>query len=183
MTDARRILFLDVDGVLNNMTTKERWDGHSYGPQVDAEWGFTGIDSRIVPIFNRLIRQTGALVVVSSTWRLDTSVEELSHVFAGFGMWCEIVGFTPNMRRRPGGWDPYGDTWTVVPRAHEIKAWLDANVGSYESFAIVDDDPSAAEKDDDLFTRSVLTDPDVGLTAEDASKLEEILLTPLRSVA
>ena len=58
MKKGLKIIFLDVDGVLNCKETINRYDG------------FIGIDPFLVAIFNRIIFATDAKIVLSSTWRL-----------------------------------------------------------------------------------------------------------------
>lgn len=53
-----KIIFLDVDGVLNCRGTKARCEG------------FTGIDKKKVALLKQIIDSTDAKVVLSSTWRL-----------------------------------------------------------------------------------------------------------------
>jgi len=52
-----KIIFLDIDGVLNCKETVNRYNG------------FIGIDPFLVAIFNRIIFATDAKIVLSSTWR------------------------------------------------------------------------------------------------------------------
>lgn len=53
-----KIIFLDVDGVLNCRGTKARCEG------------FTGIDKAKVALLKELVDATNAKIVLSSTWRL-----------------------------------------------------------------------------------------------------------------
>ncbi len=53
-----RIVFLDIDGVLNRKATRERLDG------------FIGIDAVLARRLQAILRRAGAQVVLSSTWRL-----------------------------------------------------------------------------------------------------------------
>ena len=52
-----RIIFLDVDGVLNNIHSTERCRG------------FIGIEDSKVEILKEIVNKTGAKIVLSSTWR------------------------------------------------------------------------------------------------------------------
>lgn len=52
-----RIIFLDVDGVLNNDETKERC------------MGFLGIDPAKVQLLKYIVDMTGAEIVLTSTWK------------------------------------------------------------------------------------------------------------------
>jgi hypothetical protein len=54
-----KVIFLDIDGVLNTCKTAERWRG------------LVGIDAVIAGRFARLQEEVGASVVLSSTWRLS----------------------------------------------------------------------------------------------------------------
>lgn len=52
-----KILFLDIDGVVNCQTTKERVNG------------VIGIELRLVALVKQIIENTGCKVVLSSSWR------------------------------------------------------------------------------------------------------------------
>jgi hypothetical protein len=54
-----KVIFLDIDGVLNNSRTVERWRG------------LIGIDASLARRFAELQHSTGAKVVLSLTWRLS----------------------------------------------------------------------------------------------------------------
>ena len=53
------IVFLDVDGVLNSLSTKERIRG------------YTGIDDSKVEVLKHLVEENQAGIVLSSTWKRD----------------------------------------------------------------------------------------------------------------
>lgn len=53
----QRILFLDVDGVLNCWSTKDTWNGH------------IGIDDKKVALLKEIIDATHADIVLVSTWK------------------------------------------------------------------------------------------------------------------
>jgi len=108
-----KVIFLDIDGVLNCLTTKER-----HGP-------FLGIDQKLVKIFNKIIRKTRAKVVLSSTWRLHSgwlkTMEEN-------GLKCEFLGRTISL----------SGTHSAVGRGLEINKWLNEN--KVDKYCIIDDD-------------------------------------------
>lgn len=55
-----KILFLDIDGVLNNSKTQERC------------LGFTGVDKKLAGRLTKWLRDnTEVFIVLSSTWRID----------------------------------------------------------------------------------------------------------------
>jgi hypothetical protein len=107
-----KIIFLDIDGVLNCKTT----DNPRKFPYF--------IDKKLLARLRGLIDATGALIVLSSTWRLDPiGVMAARH----FGI--PIFDLSPDM---PGD-----------ARFKEIKAWLSAHPG-VERYAVIDDE------DDDI---------------------------------
>lgn len=73
-----KILFLDIDGVVNCMYTAQR------------HRGMIGIDPFMALMVDRIIQQTGCKVVLSSTWRLwpDSREEVKKQV-------CEFIDVTP----------------------------------------------------------------------------------------
>ena len=105
----RRVIFLDIDGVLAPI---RRWD--RYG---DVEHG-------CVQVLNEIVASADAEVVVSSTWRHGKSVAQLQAMLDTHGFAGRVVDKTPS--------DIRGAT-----RGEEIAAWLGANpVGA---FVIIDD--------------------------------------------
>lgn len=53
-----KIIFLDVDGVLNDSATKERTPG-----------GYVGVDDDKIEVLAEIVRQAGAQIVLSSSWK------------------------------------------------------------------------------------------------------------------
>src|SRR5262247_3711400 len=76
-----KLLFLDIDGVLNCSVTKERWNG------------LTGIDRRLASMLLQWLSGKDVGVVLSSTWRLYEDTKE--HLAAAGLSW---IGQTPNLR-------------------------------------------------------------------------------------
>lgn len=111
-----KIIFLDIDGVLNYT---ECWVKPEHKNKGCLKW-----DANCVKQLNRIIQETGAKIVVSSTWRLinyDYYVLTKEMDIEG-----EFIGKTINL----------GDDGT---RGDEIKDWLNNN--EVNQFIIVDDDP------------------------------------------
>lgn len=122
-----KILFLDIDGVLNS---HEFWIRcRELGLIPDDQ-----IDPQAVERLNRLTDATGAKIVVSSTWRLpyvwNKQLAMLVTRLQKVGIKAEIIGMTPDHQKQYG-------------RGGEIQAWmLQARQDGMdiESFAILDDD-------------------------------------------
>ena len=144
-----RIIFLDVDGVLNNGT----WAIEMFDKGVRVYHD----DILYEPSLERLkglVEATGAKIVVSSSWRqVPSAYANLTACLERFGL--EIYDKTPYV----GGC-----------RGDDITAWFKRNPGEY-SYAILDDDDDMDGHMDHL----VRTDFDVGLTDEDCERAKDIL--------
>lgn len=135
----RRVIFLDVDGVLNHADAFGRWK---------SLFGSDVLDPECVARLVALAKATGGEVVLSSTWRLIDDARVLIRAV----LWTHgvlVLECTPDLFSLNGG----NNTST---RADEIRAWLSRNP-DVERFAILDDDPSAS-----IDGHTVLTDFDAG---------------------
>ena len=118
-----KIIFLDIDGVLNNDTDDIIYldNGGFYSPN-------------LVLKLNKILSETGAKIVLSSTWRLGLSLQQAQDLLVSIGVSGEVIGITDSI------WDNY------VFRGNEIFKWIKDNenlVGKYyeyEDYVILDDD-------------------------------------------
>jgi hypothetical protein len=118
-----KVIFLDIDGVLNTDASVERDGGRSICPDCLANLA-------------ALVRSTGAKIVLTSTWRLyDDTRARLSVVFREAGLRMAWIDETPHFR--------------YTPRFKEIVDWLRRH--TVEQFAIIDDDPRAGTGLEDNF--------------------------------
>jgi len=85
------LVFLDVDGVLNSTAwfhtifkRKHRAASHPHDH----------LDPTAMGRLNRVLAETGGKVVVSSTWRMGRTVEELQDLFDLHGFEGEVIGKT-----------------------------------------------------------------------------------------
>ena len=102
----------------------------------------------------RVVRATGALIVVSSAWRqIPTCYLHLQEWLAKYDM--EVYDKTPYV----GG-----------ERGDDITAWFKRNPGDWQ-YAILDDDDDMGVHIDHL----VRTDFDLGLTEKEADRCIELL--------
>jgi hypothetical protein len=115
-----KILFLDIDGVLNSAAVLER---QRRGDAIDRD---------MVERVNRIIDATGCKVVISSTWRLLHPLGELKALLRLHGMRDVVIDKTPDLDR------------THNNRGDEIQAWLKQNP-SVEKFVILDDDSDMSD--------------------------------------
>ena len=82
-----KIIFLDIDGVLNHQIWFKNW--HESGKRTDTEEQYNDsmIDPNSISLLNKIIADTGAKVVISSSWRKNNTVETklgLKHLAAEF---------------------------------------------------------------------------------------------------
>jgi hypothetical protein len=116
-----KVLFLDFDGVLN-----------SYEFMRSSPGRLDRLDPAAVSRLNAIVDRSGAKVVISSTWRLKRSLDEIRRLLAELGFRGEVIGRTPDLVGH-GLVDPY------VARCQEIQTWIDGHGEPLESFAILDD--------------------------------------------
>ena len=115
MTTESIVVFLDVDGVLNRA-----------GYRPDESVGLSSwIEAELAARLTVLVRDTGAVVVMSSSWRLGRSLETLRAELRTAGVEVSLIDVTIELRGEP--------------RWAEIEAWCRAHRPA--RFAIIDDEP------------------------------------------
>ncbi len=109
-----RVLFLDVDGVLNRT-------GFHPGESVGLR---SWIEPELARRLSEVIRATGAQIVMSSDWRHGRELEHLRDELQAAGVEGSLLGATPTL----GG-----------ARWREIEAWMIEHDVAPEAVVIVDD--------------------------------------------
>ena len=120
------LVFLDIDGVLvtiETVGTHVQVDGHQFNP----------FSKEAVRQLNRVLVETGADIVVSSSWRCDgPRWDAMMTHFAEQGVQRRPIGRTPDLTRKlPSG------VWATPQRGEEIKLWLGNDT---RAFVVFDDD-------------------------------------------
>ncbi len=145
-----KVLFLDVDGVLNSRATRER------NPS-----GFCGISSELVKKLKEIIDATGAEIVLSSDWKNDWKSRGQDGIYldkklAEYDL--KIIDCTEDI-----DWSKRGAEILLYVKKHKIK-----------TFVIFDDREFEFRKCglEDVF---VQTNPTVGLVAKNVREAVEIL--------
>lgn len=152
-----KVIFLDFDGVLcNRESIFAGYKGHivpkhePYGAHADC-----------VAELNRVVEQTDAVIVVSSTWRKCRNPRAtMTETLKRWGVTGRVIDITPQL---------YGDQYAYKRRGCEIQRWMDHY--PTESFVILDDDSDMAH----LSHRLVRTTMQTGLTKADADRAIAIL--------
>lgn len=119
-----KVLFLDVDGVLNT-------------PNTIREYGRDYINPMKVELLNRL--GGGISVVISSSWRIMEGEAKTRQFLLDAGLKLPIVGFTPDLETEDSWDNTFAESLESV-RRKEIETWLHEHVG-VTHFAILDDMP------------------------------------------
>jgi hypothetical protein len=140
----RRVIFLDIDGVVAPI---RRWD--RYGE----------LEPACVQVLNEIVADSGADVVVSSTWRYGKTVADLQVMLEAAGFIGRVIDTTP-----------VGASGT--DRSDEIAAWLDTH--RVAGYVIVDDHANMGA----LRSRLLLTESGRGLQPADAARAAQILSRP-----
>ena len=119
-----KIIFLDIDGVLNCSSTKERFNE------------YIGVEQSKISLLKEIVEATNAKIVLSSTWRLNmlwykqginVKLDEYNYLvdeLAKQGL--AIFDITPSHK----------DSW----RGREIQEWLDTTTEKIDGYVVIDDD-------------------------------------------
>ena len=116
----KKIIFLDIDGVLRTHKSDLEWSNQLNTPVlkgVNRLFSKSAVDN-----LNEVIILTKAKIVVTSTWRINLSVEELNKIFKERGVIGEVIDKT---------------SINFGGRGLEIKEWLDNN--SVTNYVVLDD--------------------------------------------
>lgn len=142
-----KVIFLDIDGVLtsDDFTQRCAQEGRARLP-----YGMDWLDPRCLGALRIITDTTGAVIVVSSSWR-ELGRDALLKVWELNGIPGDLYGTTPE--------------WILTKR-EAIEQWLKDN--HCDKYVIVDDTDLG-------LPNSCRTDPSTGLTAKDAEQIVRIL--------
>jgi hypothetical protein len=161
-----RLLFLDFDGVLNS---EAYFDAPEFLRATeglsDAEVMLLGharhLDPEKVALLNRLVETLGVGVVISSTWRLRYTLDELNALLKQRGATFHATAVTPRVTEH----DP-----STPLRAREILAYLGSLPAPPDGVVVLDDD-----RLDGFVPGYVAVDGAVGLEARHLGLCAEVL--------
>lgn len=123
----RRVLFLDIDGVLNSTDYLRASGGLVIVPFDHDPAG--RIDPDRVARLNRIVEGIGVDVVLSSSWRAGFTLGEVQRFLRARGFAGRLHDKTPRL--------------SANERHVEIKRWLSQQCPDVERFVVLDDDPGA----------------------------------------
>lgn len=163
-----RVIFLDCDGVLNSQKFFKE-DGNVRTMSHGLSFGASQLDPKALALVDQLVEQSGAKIVISSSWRHLWDVPEIIAMFEsrGFKNIDAIIGKTGNS--------------TTDHRGTEVQEFLDLERERKEvddqhdpitSYVILDDTDQFDTNQRQNFVR---TNPQVGLTPADVKRALNIL--------
>ena len=137
-----KILFLDIDGVLNVDYADRDQFGHIFRDEY-------------VQNLKEIIEKTGVKIVISSTWK-DKGIERMLNLWKERNLPGEIIDITPDCV------DVFEATNIVyydqVKRGHEIKLWLDRHP-EVTKYVILDDIQDFLDEQQDYFVNCSTGEP------------------------
>lgn len=155
-----KVIFLDIDGVLNH-EKHYKWLMETDEPTpLQQVYPYSEFNPESCKILNRIIDETDAKIVLSSSWRLD-GINRMNSLFKHFGL-PRIYDITPSLCGRFGS----------LCRGKEIDKWLSEHP-EVTKYVILDDDTDMEEYQLPFFVK---TDPyKDGLNNDIANKVINIL--------
>lgn len=175
----KKIIFLDIDGVLNAsdytclLALSRRFEANKSGKKYNDEMDNKTrdkygqlFDPRCCQWLKYIIDMTGADIVISSTWR-HSGIQEMQAMWKKRLLSGNIVGITPNHNKI---YNFYKDTKFERFRGVEIESYI--NQHAVKSFCIIDDDSDMLPHQMDNFCK---TNADFGITMDVAERAIEIL--------
>ena len=169
------IIFLDIDGVFNCQLwykehfkeAKKRLKKAVKSKEIERlEYYKSQICPERIGWFNVLCEETNSKVVISSTWRMGKTVQELQEILNHCGATFEIIGKTDH---------------TGYERGTEIAKWLRDNIKpetygkhyyDFYNYAIIDDDSDMLLNQKEHFFQ---TDNYSGLTPTTCYKIKRFI--------
>ena len=150
------IIFLDFDGVVETIY---------WGKDKDGSWSYNihkyGRDElnnkQAIGCLNELYSKVPYDIVVSSTWRIGMTLQQLQTLItkSGFNPKIKVIGMTPILHQQ---------------RGLEIQQWIDDN-NFKDKFVIIDDDSDMCH----LLPVLVRCDCQLGFTIYDYQKALRLL--------
>lgn len=152
-----KVIFLDVDGVLNSRQGRE-------SRERNGSFSAFSLEAEHLKLLKKIVDATDAKIVLSSSWRYRFWDDKIAHLKEG-PLYYALCAHLRKYEMQLYDVTPY--IRYDVTRGDEIRAWLNMNRG-IERFVILDDENDfyASQLEDYL----VQVSSETGLTEDDCSK-------------
>lgn len=159
----RKVIFLDIDGVLSPRWWDSDKQSDNYGRLFDA---------KAVANLSKIIEETEADIVISSSWK-NIGLVELQNMWRDRGLPGKIVDITPDyMSDELLLKEDSSNVDYLYERGSEIQGWLLLHGDEISRFVIIDDMDDILPEQQSHF---VQTDPEFGITIDDVKKIVHLL--------
>jgi len=152
-----KVIFLDVDGVINteDQMRREYEKGHKTSSY------YLTLDHFKIELLAKLVKESGAIVIVSSSWRIG-----------GFEKAPSMVNLTNQLNQHGIIVSGYTPTSFEGVRGREIAQWIMTNCREIPQFCILDD---SSDMEDLKEEHLIQTTWKHGLLPEHVEKAKEVL--------
>lgn len=167
-----KVIFLDIDGVLNSEEYSHRWYEENLGQKGHHIW----VDEKVVDRLIGLVQKTGSYVILSSSWRrynLRDTILALSEYSGLEKILPYLIGVTPYLWQRGCRGDE------IKRLIDEWSSWIGLDLISekcrdekIDNYVILDDDNDMLDEQKEHF---IHVDWTVGLQDSDVEKCLKIL--------
>lgn len=162
-----KVIFLDIDGVLNTGWWYTQMDRNT--PKDKYGYAF---DPNAVANLKKIIDETGADIVISSSWK-SFGLSELEEMWMDRGLPGKLIGITPNSVSDEMLLNADLDHMELFSiRGIEINEWLIKHEKRVSQYVIIDDMDNMLPEQQSHF---VQTNSEVGITNENAERAINIL--------
>ena len=162
-----KVVFLDIDGVLNIREFQS--DMKKDTPKDEFGYAF---DPVAVANLAHIIEETGADIVISSSWRFY-GVPKLRKMWEIRNLPGSVLDITPNTVSDEMLLNADLDEMELgVCRGNEIKEWLSKHKGEVSNYVIIDDFDDLLQEQ---MGHAVITNTLIGISESDAEKAITIL--------
>ena len=162
----KKILFLDIDGVLNTKWWYTQMDRNT--PRDKYGYAF---DPRAVANLKKIVEETGADIVMSSSWK-SMGLSQMKEMWSVRNLPGNIIDITPDYLSESLLNSDLNNDEVLYERGCEIKGWLSLHKDEAIHYAILDDMDDILPEQQQRF---VQTDPELGITEADAKTIICIL--------
>lgn len=156
----RKVLFLDIDGVLN----PKWWNGKKPSDRYGVLF-----ETNAVANLEKIIAETGANIVISSSWK-EMGLTTMQSMWKDRKLPGKVIDVTPNYMSDEILLNADLDDTSLdhlYIRGYEIKGWLSIHGEEVCNYIIIDDMDDILPEQQNHF---VYIDPEKGITDFDAKK-------------